>query len=638
MEENTQVLNEIEETKEEKKEIVETIEQESKIEVEKTEEKEEKSEFKIKGEARMEKKSKKGFLIGLIIAVILLLAVLSTVFALVNINNTNILKGIKIKGIEIENLSKQSAIEKVTKIIEEELKNSVNLKYGDYETTISPEQIEFKYNIEDAVNEAYNFGRNNNILINNYNILYSMILGKDIDIKYEYNKETLEKTLKEIESKLPNAMKDNSYYIEGNKLIITKGKSGIVIEKEKIIEQIINKIENNKKEYIEIPTIEKQPDLIDIDKIYEEVYTEPKDASYKKDPFEIIPHVNGIDFDKEKAKEIIKEDKNEYEIDLKVTVPSVTTDKIGTEAFPDLLASFSTKYDASNYNRSTNLVLASNKINGKVLMPGEEFSYNKVVGERTISAGYKEAAIYAGGKVVDGLGGGICQISSTLYNAVVYANLEITERSNHSFVTSYVPAGKDATVVYGYIDFRFKNTREYPIKLVSTVKNGVAKISIYGIKQEKEYDIEIESHILQSIPYTTVYEEDSNMESGKEVVIQKGALGYKSITYKILKLNGSVVSKTVLSRDTYSAMQRIVKRGTKQVNDDTTNKPVTTKPIEGTENKPETNIPDENKPEINKPETNENNIPTNNTVVDKPNNTENNIPSSGNNVLDTTAN
>lgn len=103
-------------------------------------------------------------------------------------------------------------------------------------------------------------------------------------------------------------------------------------------------------------------------------------------------------------------------------------------------------------------------------MPGETFSYNQTVGERTIAAGYKEAGAYAGGKVVQDVGGGICQTSSTLYNAALLANLEIVDRSNHQFLTSYVDASRDATVAWGSIDFQFKNTRTYPIKIEASAQ------------------------------------------------------------------------------------------------------------------------------------------------------------------------
>ena len=159
-------------------------------------------------------------------------------------------------------------------------------------------------------------------------------------------------------------------------------------------------------------------------------------------------------------------------------------------------------YNAGNTNRTTNLKLAVNKINGTVLLPNEEFSYNKVVGERTISAGYKMAATYSNGAVVDGLGGGICQISSTLYDAVVMANLNVTTRRNHQFVTSYVPAGKDATVVWGSQDFKFVNSRKNPIRITATVQGGVATVQIWGVKEEVEYDISIETKKIATIEPT----------------------------------------------------------------------------------------------------------------------------------------
>ena len=117
------------------------------------------------------------------------------------------------------------------------------------------------------------------------------------------------------------------------------------------------------------------------------------------------------------------------------------------------------------------------------MLPGETFSYNKTLGARSTKAGYKTAKVYENGAVVDGIGGGICQISSTLYNAVLKANMQTVERRNHQFITSYVPEGRDATVAYGVTDFKFKNTRKYAIKIKATASNGVATISIYGIKE-----------------------------------------------------------------------------------------------------------------------------------------------------------
>ena len=267
----------------------------------------------------------------------------------------------------------------------------------------------------------------------------------------------------------------------------------------------------------------------------------------------------------EEAQEIISEDKEEYVIPLKITLPEKTLADLGEEAFPDELATYSTRYDPTNRNRSNNLEISAEKINGTIVMPGETFSYNQVVGERTIAEGYKEAGAYAGGRVVQDVGGGICQTSSTLYNAVLLANLEIVDRSNHQFLTSYVPAGRDATVAWGAIDFQFKNTREYPIKIEASVENGVCTMSIYGINEETEYEVVIQPVVLSYIPYSTIYEDDPTLEEGEEVVEQSGYTGCTSETYRIIKLNGEVISKTLLSKDTYDPMTRIIRRGTKVV-------------------------------------------------------------------------
>ena len=215
-----------------------------------------------------------------------------------------------------------------------------------------------------------------------------------------------------------------------------------------------------------------------------------------------------------------------------------------------------------NTSRSTNLQLAVDKINGTIIAPGKEFSYNKIVGERTIAAGYKEAKVYSNGQVVDGIGGGICQISSTLYDAVVFANLDVTERYNHQFLTSYVSAGRDATVAYGYKDLKFVNNRTYPIKIIASVNSGVAKIDIYGIKEETEYDISFDVEVVSNIPYDTEYKEDSSLAEGEEYVEQAGANGIIVNTYKVIKKNGVIISKELISKDTYNSMDRIIVKGT----------------------------------------------------------------------------
>ena len=222
-------------------------------------------------------------------------------------------------------------------------------------------------------------------------------------------------------------MTESSYSVEDDNLIITRGKEGIAIDSDKLLEEVKNELSNVEinDNVIEIPVKQKQPQEIDIDKIHSEIYKEAKDAYYTKDPFTIYPEVEGVDFNVETAKQLISsEQKDEYIIKLTITKPKVTISQIGTEAFPEQLATFTTRYDASDKDRTTNLTLACQKLNGKVVMAGETLSYNETLGQRSYAAGYRNAKVYENGQVVDGIGGGICQVSSTLYNAVLMWELE----------------------------------------------------------------------------------------------------------------------------------------------------------------------------------------------------------------------
>ena len=508
-------------------------------------------------------------LIGIFIIVIL---VFSVIFSLINIGNDKIIGKVSIMGIDVSNMTKEQATEVLKEIIHDKMSEELVLKKDDYETSINANQINAQFNTEEAVQKAYDIGRSGNIITNNYNILASIIWGNNIELQMNYEQESLDKKIDDISSKLPDGLVQNSYYIEDDELIIVKGKKGLVIKEDELENSVINEMKAVNKKYniLNIPTQEVEPDAIDIEKIRNEIYKEPQNASVSKDKetgkTQVNTHVNGVDFDIsiEEAKKIIAEDKEEYVIPLKIIVPDKTLSDLGEEAFPDKLIEYSTIFDPSNRNRSNNLAISAEKIDGTIIMPGETFSYNQTVGERTIAAGYKEAGAYAGGKVVQDVGGGICQTSSTLYNAALLANLEIVDRSNHQFLTSYVDASRDATVAWGSIDFQFKNTRTYPIKIEASAQNGVCEMTIYGIKEDKEYEVVIESEVLSYIPFTTKYENDDSLEEGEEVIEQSGYTGCTSEAYKILKLNGKVVSKTLLSKDTYDPMTRIIRRGTKK--------------------------------------------------------------------------
>ena len=529
---------------------------------------------------KTEKVKKKNWKKRVVIIVIFLAIILffSTIFALVNINNEKIISGVSIKGIEVSGLSKEETKAKLETIYNEKMSKEIEIKYQDYVSSLNPTLMEVKYDIEKAVNEAYSIGKGKNIFINNYEILGTLMKKRNIEVEMSLNEDVTKQSIEDIGINIPGIIIESTYSIEEDKLIISKGKEGKHVDTESLmlkVKENLNDI-NIDKNYIEMPVVDKKPEKINIDKIHEEVYKEVKDAYYTKEPFTIYPEVEGVDFDVEAAKNLIQsEDKEEYEIPLIITKPKVTIDQIGTEAFPDLLGTYTTRYDGSARDRTTNLVIACQKINGKVLLAGETFSYNQTLGARTAAAGYKNAKVYENGQVVDGIGGGICQISSTLYNAALLANLEIVERRNHQFVTSYAPAGRDATVVYGMTDFRFKNTRKYPVRIVASATNGIAKVSIYGIKEENEYTFTFNTKTVATIPYTTIYEEDESLEPGVEKIKQNGANGIKTETYITKMQDGKIISTKLLSKDTYDAMNRIVIRG-KQTTDNS-NQPALTK-------------------------------------------------------------
>lgn len=548
---------------------------------EKTEQKSEKIVNKINTEEFFEekknKKRKAMFIIFVIFTVCVLIVTFSTIFAILGSFKSTIARGVSINGVDLSNLTYNEAKEKMTEVIDVQLTPDIELVYGDYKYTVKTSDIKYEYELNEALEKAYNVGRTGNIVEDNYTLIKTAILGEKLSMTTKYDVEAIDAIIDIIDTNIPGRVKQYSHYIDGTNLIINSGTDGVQVQTEELKNKIITSIQNRNYNNIldnynsvkiEIPYKNIKADKIDASKVAEEIYTEPQNAYYVEETettnFEIYPAKDGVAFaiSTEEAQKIINsEEKSEYIIPLTITEAEIQLNDIGIEAFPYKIQTFSTRYDASNYSRSENLRIAASKINGTVLLPGEIFSFNNVVGERTVAEGYRNAKIYSNGQVVDGLAGGICQISSTLYNVVLLSNLEIVERYNHSFTTSYVSAGRDATVVYGIKDFKFKNTRNYPIKIEASVSNGVATFSIYGIKEAEEYTVKIIPKTTQTIPYTTQTIVDSSLAPGTTKVSQGGASGCKVTTYKELYLNGTLISSEVLSNDVYQVMTRIVRVG-----------------------------------------------------------------------------
>ncbi len=465
----------------------------------------------------------------LLILVILVVIIFSIIFSLMNANNKNIIQGVYINNIDVSNLSENEAMEILEQKLNDNKKNYIIVKYNNYTRNIKLQDINGKFNIEDAVNNACNIGKDKDIIQNNYKILSTMIFKNKIEANFTYDEELLQKMINEISLEIPGMAINSSYIIDGDNLIIKNGTEGLKIQESTFTKDLIKAFSSDTKEF-EIKTEQCNRKEIDIEKIYKEVYKKPINAYYTTNPHEIHKEETGVDFaiTLQEAKNILSENKEEYIIPLKKIQPQIKVSDLDADAFPDLLSTFTTKYGTGDVNRNINIALAAKSINSVVLMPGETFSYNDLIGECSTKTGYKAATIYMNGELSTGIGGGICQVSTTLYNTVLRANLEIVERRNHSLGVTYVPSGQDAMVSIGTQDFKFKNNREYPIKVVAYVGTGSVTCQIYGLKQDTEYEVKLYSR-----------------------TISKTDKKYKVETYKILCLNGAEVSRTWLSTDTY---------------------------------------------------------------------------------------
>lgn len=517
---------------------------------------------KRRSRSRNNRKREKKFNWSVIIKITILMCIifLATFFSLLNIGSSHIINNVYINDVSVSSLSIEEARNKLEPILQEKLEKEISIKFEDYESSILPAEITFEYNLTPALEEAYSLGRTGNILTNNFRILLSLFKKTNIEAPITYNSEQLDNVVDNISVEIPNLVVQPTYYISNNELILTKGTAGNQLDKDETKQTILSVI-NDGIENISLPVSSVQPESIDIQKIHDEIYTEPQNASVTKNPYSVSVEKKGVDFGitVEEAQNLVNtSESEEISIPLVYKDAEITVADLGEDIFGNIISSYPTKYDVTNTNRATNLEIAASKINGIVLEPGEIFSFNQVVGERTTKSGFKEAIIYADGELDYGIGGGICQISSNLYNAVLEANLEIVERKNHSMTVNYVPIGRDATVSYGSVDFKFKNSRSYPIKIVATVNSGIITISICGIKEENEYDVDIVVETTQKDDFEIVYEYSSSVPEGTEIIKQTGKYGYKCSTYKVLYQNGKLVSKTLLSTDTYKPQKQIV--------------------------------------------------------------------------------
>ncbi len=230
-------------------------------------------------------------------------------------------------------------------------------------------------------------------------------------------------------------------------------------------------------------------------------------------------------------------------------------------AIKDELATFKTVFNSSQVNRAHNIRLAAQFLNNTIVKPGEVFSFNKQVGPRMEKFGYKEAPVITNNKLQPGIGGGVCQVSTTLYQTVLYAGMSAKERTPHSIPPTYVPLGQDAAVADGQIDFTFQNTGRYPVLIVATVSGNKLTVRLFG-KKEHNRLVQLSSENIRRIEPVEVIINDPSMPKGSKTVI-RGERGYRVKVYRTIKENGKLVKKELLSDDYYRPTDTEVRVGTR---------------------------------------------------------------------------
>ncbi|MBE7050755.1 MAG: hypothetical protein E7394_08355 [Ruminococcaceae bacterium] len=496
----------------------------------------------------------------------LILALVATLAYIMS--SDKIYNGVYAGEVSLGGLTKAEA----TQVLKETYADSnfnFRLKYNNITFEVYSSRINLKTDFEETVNIAYSYGREGNVFKRAKDILKLKDSTHVITPKLTCDMNLFQYEIGQYLSEYVVDVTNYNIEIGEDCLIITNGTSGMGVNPEKLMDKISKcYIRGDFKEPIDVEIEKLEPDRIDPDVFVQEYsrMAENSRCEQNGDSITIIPHVIGVEIDPKQARKILDENKNNdesYIIPAKITLPEITTEMVEAEFTDTIIATFTTDYSTSSENRKENIRLASEKINGLILNPGEVFSFNDAVGPRTQATGFKIAHVYSGSKVVDGIGGGICQVSSTLYNAVVFADLEIVYRTNHSLPVSYVPLGRDATVSYGTIDFKFKNNKETPVKFEVIPDGNNLTVNVYGRKKYIK-DITIETVITGYTSYTVTEIEDGNMYEDERTVTEKGSNGTKTESYKIVKENGEIVSRTLLSKSSYTPTSEVVKVGTKK--------------------------------------------------------------------------
>ncbi len=569
-------------------------------------------------EKKKKKKGKSGITVLLlcIITLVALLSILAGCFATTQLEDGIIMDGVRIAGVDVGGMTKEEALSALTPVISGYMDNAMVVSVLDQELELSPQLTEVSLNAEAAVEAAYNLGRTGTRTERKEQQLAALTTGIDTDLTapLHINRDAIAAKLNTLGLEASPELLQSKYEVTGTQpdltteeapqenqmLVLTLGTPKFDYDQEVLVEQIIQAYYQGKFQVIYEGQTE-LPDELDLDAIYEETYIAPVDAELDTETFEASSHTYGYEFDLEEAKAALSEAGygDVLEIPFVPIPPQQTKEGLEAMLFRDTLASHSAYY-SSGANRATNLRLACEALDGTILMPGDTFSYNNTLGERTSEKGYKPAASYVAGKTEDTLGGGICQPSSVLYYCVLLADLEVRERYCHQYFCTYMDPGMDATIFWNGPDFKFLNNTDYPVRIDAEADGGTVSIALIGT-DTKDYYVDMEYEYLATYGWDTKYVEftqDNNPKGYKDgETITSPYTGYKYNTYKVKysKADDSLIERTFEATSTYDSRDKVVAKDVTKPTEPEPTKPEPTEP-KPTEPKPTEPTPTEPKP------------------------------------------
>lgn len=357
--------------------------------------------------------------------------------------------------------------------------------------------------VEDTVGKAMRYGKTKNVLLDGFANTLQMFAPKRIVPSADVDEKVIREKLNEFGNIIHGEKIEHQLEV-GDKYIICKpGHTGFSGDTDLAYEAVAKAIENEQFSNIRVTLITAPPKDLTIEDLDNFTYTDPQDARFEvaDNVVTVVPEVWGRYLDKEEAKTYLPkvyEGGETVNIPYYKSEPAVKEELLNQKLFNGTIAEYSTNYGGSSANRAANIFQTASKINGKVLASGEVFSFNETVGPRSVANGFFEAPEYANGETVMGVGGGTCQVTTTLYNAVLYGDLSVVSKLNHMFPVAYAPLGQDATVSDSGVDFKFMNNMDYPIKLVVTAEGGKLTVAIVGTLRDDTHTVKLE-HITKAV-------------------------------------------------------------------------------------------------------------------------------------------